>query len=224
MLVDILGRAIHDGDIVVVKGNGFGGGFEGSQKRMEVGVAIGNSIHTLTSARRPRDMFLVMNPSKYEVDIKEQILKARENRKAASKAASKAKSANKADEVGAIYLMNRYEEAFLYLGYKKIESYADDELVETKVGKVYLSLGTWVQDTKKFENYKLENINTDYRFSSFHGDIPYAFDILKGTKTYTEKIGRCIDLKEEFEINKKCECRINGVEPYGMLKVKILNP
>lgn len=224
MLVDILGRAIHDGDIVVVKGSGYGGGFEGSQKRMEVGVAIGNSIHTLTSSRRPRDMFLVMNPSKYELSIKEQVLDKRKKRDKEAKERAKARSVKKANEVGVIYMMSRYKEAFLYLGHKKVESYADDKLMETKEGHLYISLGTWVKDRDIFESYTLNNLSKDWcRISSSRGKLPYTFQIRKGHKTYEEKIGRCIDIKEEFEVKRDCECLINGEKPYNVLTVKVLN-
>lgn len=220
-MIDILGRAIHDGDIVVAKGSAYTGGSDTPQKRMEVGVAIGNSIYTLTCHRSPRDIFLVVNPSKDELAIKERIIKARNEKIAESKKKAKQRVANKADEAGSIYITKQYLEVFLYLGYRKIEAYADGVLVETKIGNVYLSLETWVRNNARYNELELAHLNKLKSMYSFHGEIPCTFDVLKGTKTIDSKIGECIDFKDEFTIERKCTCKINGKKPYDMLTIKI---
>ncbi len=220
-MIDILGRAVHDGDIVVVKGNNYG--YE-NQKPMEIGVAIGESIYTLTSIRKAKDMFLVMNPSKYEIEIKEKILKAREEKLAATKKRAKEKAKNKANKVGTIYLMSRYLEAFLYLGYKTVETYADERLVETVTGNLYISLGTWIRDNKKKQLEKFSVIDLQERdYSTYSGRIPYQFVVLKNHKQYDEILGECIDLPDEIELNYPCKCLINNIPPYKTMTIKISN-
>ena len=224
-MIDILGRAIHDGDIVVAKGTSYGG----SQKGMEVGVAIGNSIHTLTCNRNPRDLFLVMNPSKYELDIKEKILSARDKKLKATrnKAKEKSKKEYKVKEPGLIFMTSMQKKAFVYMGYKKVESYADDNLIDTKEGHLYIELGYYVDKNeerlKQLKEYDMNNLIADRRISSFHGQIPYDFEILKGHKVIEKELGRVVNMQEEYEFIVDCECFINGKKPYNKLKVKILN-
>ena len=69
---DILGRELHDNDLVVIKGSG---GYESSAKPMEVGVFLGKSVRTMTATRTARDMFLIENPGSMEMDLKNAILK-----------------------------------------------------------------------------------------------------------------------------------------------------
>lgn len=71
MSKDILGRELHDGDVCVGKGTGrYVAG-------MDVGVWSGKSIAFRGGGKRSMgDVFLVVNPSKEELEIKEEIEKS----------------------------------------------------------------------------------------------------------------------------------------------------
>ena len=137
---DILGRELHDNDLVVIKGSG---GYESAAKPMEVGVFLGKSVRTMTATRTARDMFLIENPGSMEMDLKNAILKKIADEKAASKAKQTQKNKQSANEVGGIYKMHQYEEVLLYCGKKRVTVYKNGVLARQEEGHLYISAGKW---------------------------------------------------------------------------------
>ena len=215
VMLDILNRPIKEGDIVIVKGNG---GYGGYQKSMEVGIRIGESIRTLSCSRNPSDKFLVENPGTKELEIKDEIYAqiAAKKAKSAKKAAEASKL--KADIPGTIYMVSRYNEAFIYLGKVKIEGYFDDIFGCSKEGKVYVSLETWVKDKSKYVSMNMEELKEIIKgryLSVFDtNSLPNNFEFIKTNKTYQEVLGKVSDFDPNFEVSFDCTCTINGAHPY----------
>ena len=87
---DILGRELHDGDIVVTKGNQA----TGDKRSMAVGIYRKKSVRIQGGKwRTAKDMFLVENPTAVELGIKEIILREIELEKAEAEIRKK-KTAN----------------------------------------------------------------------------------------------------------------------------------
>lgn len=223
VMLDILNRPIKEGDIVIVKGNG---GYGGYQKSMEVGIRIGESIRTLSCSRNPSDKFLVENPGAKELEIRDEIYAQIAARKAKSAKKAAAASKLKADKPGTIYLVSRYNEAFIYLGKVKIEGYFDGVFGNSKEGKVYVSLGTWIKDKTKYASMNMEELKEIMKgryLSVFERtSMPSSFEFIKTNKIYQEILGSVVDFDPNFEISFDCTCSINGVHPYekGQYKFK----
>lgn len=224
-MFDILNREIKEGDIVVVKGNG---NHTSRTKSMEIGVRVGDTIKTLSCSRDPGDKFLVVNPTEDEIKIKEQILCDMAARKAKTKAKSAERSKQKANKVGAIYQVSRYNELFIYLGKATLDSYKDGIHDTQQVGNLYISLGTHVRDLTKYEKMTASELTKLIEGRSglnvWHtGNIGSAFDFVKTNKIYEKLIGEVVDLGEELTIEYDCTCSINGIKPYekGQYKIKV---
>lgn len=222
LMLDILNRPINEGDIVVVKGNG---GQYSSQKSMEIGIRVGDTIKTLTCSRNPSDKFLVKNPTEEEEKIKAEILNqiASKKLKAAKKAAESSKL--KANKVGTIYKVSRYNEVFVYVGKAKVEAYYDGVLGCEETGNLYISLGCRKNksDFDSIDMKKLIEFIGKTSLSTFSTDrISSQCDFVKTNKVYSEIYGEVTDFTQDFEINFDCMARINGVAPYekGCLKIK----
>ena len=99
---DILGRELHDGDIVVTKGN------QATDKRaMAVGIYRKKSVRIQDGKwRTAKDMFLVENPTAVELGIKEIILREIELEKAEVEIRKKKTASQIAEEVGQIYILS----------------------------------------------------------------------------------------------------------------------
>lgn len=223
LMLDILNRQINEGDIVVVKGNG---GQYSAQKSMEIGIRVGDTIKTLTCSRNPTDKFLVKNPTPEEEKIKAEILNqiASKKVKAAKKAAESAKL--KANKIGTIYKVSRYNEIFVYVGKAKVEAYYDGVLGCEETGNLYISLGCRRRekgDLEKIDMKKLIEEIGKTSLSTFSTDrISSQMNFVKTQKVYSEILGEVVDFDPNFEINFDCSARINGVAPYekGCLKIK----
>lgn len=112
---DILGRELHDGDIVVTKGN------QATDKRaMAVGIYRKKSVRIQGGKwRTAKDMFLVENPTAVELGIKEIILREIELEKAEVEIRKKKTASQITDRVGQIYLLSDGY-AYLYCGWANI--------------------------------------------------------------------------------------------------------
>lgn len=179
MSKDILGRELHDGDVCVGKGTGrYVAG-------MDVGVWNGKSIAFRGGGKRSMgDVFLVVNPSKEELEIKEEIEKAlseiEEKRK--EKESMPTISLSKL-QVGGVYKCNNGE-VYIYLGKRKVtleDCYRSHDY--TAEGHCFSYVNIKCSDDEIKE--KILSINT-YRGT-------HNIDILKGNKKLTELV-RCVDL------------------------------
>lgn len=210
VMFDILGRQINEGDVVVVKGNG--SMYGGSTKFMEVGIRHGESIKTLSCSRNPKDKFLVVNPSKEELEIKEQILEKMEGKKPMKVAKDKAKT------VGTIYKLNRHSQLFVYMGNVKVESYKDTVLSCTQEGNLYINLGWNHKDLSKFKSMtqkELIDYLREYRHLCVFGDtMANDFEFVKSYKVYDEVVGSVTGLEDEILIHYDWSGKIDGVFPY----------
>ena len=110
---DILGRELHDGDIVVTKGNQA----TGTKRSMAVGIFRGKSVRIQGGKwRTASDMFLVENPTPVELGIKEIILREIELEKAEAAMHQKKTAHQIADEPGQLYVFSD-NTVYLYCGY-----------------------------------------------------------------------------------------------------------
>ena len=113
---DILGRELHDGDIVVTKGNQA----TGDKRAMAVGIYRKKSVRIQGGKwRTAKDMFLVENPTAVEEGIKEIILREIELEKAETEIRKKKTAHQIANEVGKIYIFSDGI-AYLYCGWANI--------------------------------------------------------------------------------------------------------
>ena len=131
---DILGRELHDGDIVVTKGN------QATDKRaMAIGIYRKKSVRIQGGKwRTAKDMFLVENPTAVELGIKEIILREIELEKADADIRKRKTASQIADEVGQIYILSDGY-AYLYCGWANIHKthHGNSEVYD---GYVYLPL------------------------------------------------------------------------------------
>ena len=132
---DILGRELHDGDIVVTKGNQA----TGDKRAMAVGIYRKKSVRIQGGKwRTAKDMFLVENPTAVELGIKEIILREIELEKAESEIRKK-KTANQiTDTPGQIYVFSDGT-AYLYCGNSHIRR-DNNGSKESLDGHLYLPL------------------------------------------------------------------------------------
>ena len=215
---DILGREIKEGDIVIVKGSGSQYS-SGPTKSMEVGIRMGNTIRTLTCCRNPKDKYLIENPCSVELDIKDKILSNLADAKSKANAKALARTKQIANVPGTIYLMSRYDEAFLYMGNVYLRSYKDGNLVFEQKSHLYISLATHIRDKNEYKSIKMSDVKFKVfqrgGLSTFNDDsVGYSFDLLKSHKSYTEILGKVDDFIPELSIEYNCNCTVNGVLPY----------
>lgn len=176
---DILGRELHDGDVCVGKGTGR------DVARMNVGVWSGKSIAFRGGQKRSMgDVFLVVNPSKEELEIKQDIEKSLSEieSKRKEKESMPTISLSKL-QIGGVYKCNNGQ-TYIYLGKRKVtlEDYCSsrDDVAE---GHCFVYTNSEWSDDKIKED--ILNVNI------YHGT--HNIDVLKGNKKLTEFI-RCIEL------------------------------
>lgn len=176
---DILGRELHDGDVCVGKGTGrYVAG-------MDVGVWSGKSIAFRGGGKRSMgDVFLVVNPSKEELEIKEEIEKSLSEIEAKRKEKASISTIPLSKlQVGGVYKCNNGQ-TYIYLGKRKVildDCYrSHDDIAE---GHCFVYVNEKWSDDEIKEN--ILNVNT-YRRT-------HNIDVLKGNKKLTELI-RCVDL------------------------------
>lgn len=174
MSKDILGRELHDGDVCVGKGTGR------YVVGMDVGVWSGKSIAFRGGGKRSMgDVFLVVNPSKDELDIKDEIEKSLlEIESKRQEKELKVTIPLSKLQVGGVYKCNNGQ-IYIYLGKRKVtlEDYRRTHNdIEEGNCFVYVNL-KWSDDEIK-EN--ILNVNT-YRGT-------HNIDVLKGNKKLTELI------------------------------------
>lgn len=179
---DILGRELKENDIVVVKGNG--SNFSNTkQKGMEVGIVRGKSVRTLTGNRNPQDKFLVVNPSKEELEIKETILNLIELKKSSKKKRVSVTSS----EIGGVYLYDvRHEYRCVYLGYGTLTVYKNNILYEQLTRHFYLDISNRKESLKESINIINLDKEIEHTFHYYHLDPNF---LLKNHKTVIEKLG-----------------------------------
>lgn len=179
MSLDILGRELHDGDVCVGKGTGR------DVAGMDVGVWNGKSIAFRGGNKRSmRDVFLDVNPSKEELEIKKEIEKSLSEIEAKRKAKeSMATIPLSKLQVGGIYRCDNGS-VYIYLGKRKVTLEHDyKSRTKTMEGQCFVYVyPNWSDDEVR---EKILSINT------YHGT--HNIEILKGNKKLTELI-RCIDL------------------------------
>lgn len=188
-MLDILGRKLKEGDLVVVKGNG---GYETRAKAMEVGIVRKNSVRTLTATRNPRDKFLIQYPSARELEIRDQILKQEEEEKekAKKRAAERAenKKKNPAIKRGTVY-KNYNNDCFLYYGYGTCEVYSKGVLTASKTGHMYIHIYPWYSKHVTLSEELLEAVGANTvknNLVSFYEFMEKY--ITKGPKTVKEEV------------------------------------
>lgn len=179
MRKDILGRELHDGDVCVGKGTGR------YVTGMDVGIWSGKSIAFRGGGKRSMgDVFLVANPSKEELEIKEEIEKSLSEIDARRKAKESMSTIplSKLQE-GGVYKCNNGQ-IYIYLGKRKVtlEDYRRNHN-DIEEGNCFVYVNAKWSDDEIKEN--ILNVNT-YRGT-------HNIDVLKGNKKLTELI-RGIDL------------------------------
>ena len=136
---DILGRELHDGDIVVTKGNQA----TGNKRSMAIGIFRGKSVRIQGGKwRTASDMFLVENPTAVEQGIKDIILREIELEKATTEMKQKCTAHQIAVEPGQIYIFSD-NRAYLYCGRMHYDKHHRGHH-EILSGHVYLPL--WHQN------------------------------------------------------------------------------
>lgn len=179
MSTDILGRELHDGDVCVGKGTGR------YVVGMDVGVWSGKSIAFRGGGKRSMgDVFLVVNPSEKELEIKEEIAKSLSEieNKRKEKESMPTISLSKL-KVGGIYKCNNGD-CYIYLGKRKVifnDLYRGNERISDGHCFVFSFPEKSDEEIKEI----ILTINTYHR--------THNIEILKGNKKLTELI-RCVDL------------------------------
>jgi hypothetical protein len=192
---DILGRELHDNDLVVIKGSG---GYESAAKPMEVGIFLGKSVRTMTATRTARDMFLIENPGSMELSLKNAILKKIADEKAASKAKQSQKNKQAANVIGRIYKVTKDEEILLYCGKKRVTIYKDGAICSQEEGHLYLSAGRWIRDESKVPNLDFRDFiaNEERVIASF--GMYHEVDVLKNYKKFAKEF-HTVSVPDSFQ-------------------------
>ena len=150
-MIDILGRELKEGDIVVVKGNGSYYSRK-KTKEMEVGIVCKNSVKTLTGNRNPHDKFFVAQPTEKELEIKKAILQSMELKEKSKKKRAKVKTKS-----GYIYKCNPshncWSDYCLCVGLGKVSIKLNGKLEKELAGQIYFPI------RKKTED---DALNTDF--------------------------------------------------------------
>ena len=194
-MIDILGRELKDGDLCI--GMAIGRNSHG----MHIGVFKGQSVVHLTwrdslSKSCTSNTYLIENPNKQELAIKEKIdklLEEEENERA--RKASLKTIPIKELEVGGIY-KTAQGATFVYLGKRKV-IFEDLWRRTKKEEEGHCFAGIYYVEGKTTDNEILDGV--------LYIDVYYArhhIDVLKGNKKLTEMI-RKIDL--EFPLVKTQE-------------------
>ena len=189
---DILGRELHEGDVVVCKGSG--SSYDGTPaKAMELGIIRGEGVRTLTSWRNPRDKFLVEHPSEMDMQVVKEIYKGIDDRKHKVKENQAKKT--KGNEVGKIY--KNTKGVYLYLGkgevtsqriYRRHNTLISE--IETINGDVKTSSGNiYIEITRDLQLRGVHDFNDikNYISSVSYGDS--LVEVLKGYKAVDNSIG-----------------------------------
>lgn len=179
MNIDILGRELHDGDVCVGKGTG------SDVAGMDVGVWKGKSIAFRGGDKRSMgDVFLVVNPSEKELEIKAEIEKTLSEIEAKRKEKDSIPTIPLSKlQVGGVYKCNNGQ-TYIYLGRRKVtlsDCYRSRDNITEGHCFVYVN-AEWRDDNIK-EN--ILNVNT------FHKT--HNIEVLKGNKKLTELV-RCVGL------------------------------
>lgn len=188
---DILGRELKDGDVCVGKGTGR------DVRGMDVGIWHGKSIAFKGGNHRSMgDVFLVVNPSEAELNIKKEI----EDALAAKEAERKKKNSKDTIplsklEVGGIYRATNGLE-YLYLGMRRVilkDLYRN--LSREEVGNCFVHV---------YSNESEEAIkNRILTIRTYRGE--HNISVLKWNKKLTElteKINLEFPMKKEFDNHK----------------------
>lgn len=192
---DILGRELHDNDLVVIKGSG---GYESAAKPMEVGVFLGKSVRTMTAVRTARDMFLIENPGSMELSLKNAILKKIADEKAATKAKQAQKNKQSANVIGQIYKMTKDDEVLVYCGKKRVTIYKNGAVCSQEEGHLYLSAGRWIRDESNVPNLDFGDfIKNEERVISSFG-MYHEVSVLKNPKKFAKEFHQ-ISIPENFQ-------------------------
>ena len=214
---DILGRELHDNDLVVIKGSG---GYESAAKPMEVGVFIGKSVRTMTATRTARDMFLIENPGAMEMHLKNTILKKIADEKAASNAKKVQKNKQQANVVGGVYKMTQYEEVLVYCGKKIVTIYKNGSVMSQEEGHLYISAGKWMRDTSTVPRLTFDDfIKEETKMLASYGQYHSCY-VLKSPKKYSEAF-HVISVPDAFQWNGTHQWKEggwNGVGPASGMK------
>lgn len=194
---DILGREINDYDIVVAKGTGryvIG---------MNVGMWLGKSIVSKDLHKRScSDVYLVENPTKAEITIRDGIIKGLKDEKSkANEIKSQKGIPTKELVVGHLYKGVNGKEVY-YLGKCKITLYVQfrgTRQILTSVGGYFYLSGRVDDLLSCFDNY-----NVKYASENIKGLV------VKNRKKLIEKLDGSIELETEFSYNKKQYNRYNS--------------
>lgn len=214
---DILGRELHEGDVVVCKGSG--SPYDGSPaKSMEIGIIRGKGVRTLTSWRNPRDKFLVEHPSEMDMQVVKEIYKGIDDRKHKVKENQAKKT--KGNEVGKIY--KNTKGVYLYLGkgevtsqriYRRHNTLISE--IETINGDVKTSSGNiYIEITRDLQLRGVHDFNDikNYISSVSYGDS--LVEVLKGYKAVDNSVG-------ELDISKIRKQGLTIVSSSLRLKIKL---
>lgn len=184
---DILGRELHEGDVVVCKGSGrsYDGG---PAKSMEIGIIRGKGVRTLTSWRNPKDKFLVENPSEMDMQVVKEIYKGIDDRKHKVKENQAKKT--KGNEVGKIY--KNAKGVYLYLG--------KGEVTSQRIYKRHNTLSG-----------AIEKINGDAKISSGNIYVEITRDLqLRGVHSFN-------DIKNYLSSVSYADCLVEALKGYKMI-------
>lgn len=199
---DILGRELHEGDVVVCKGSG--SSYDGTPaKAMEIGIIRGEGVRTLTSWRNPRDKFLIEHPSKRDMQVIEQIKQKMRQSKQAT--LEKQKNRFKASEVGKVYKNSKGY--FLYLGKGTVDitsrmwrvdwNTKREDIISSKntySGHIYLEIRNFSKEMN-FEDIINKVFNVSYGYLNI--------GVLKSYKTVDKYICDIKDTRNHIEFSNK---------------------
>lgn len=144
--LDILGRELKPGSLVVCKAN--------TNKRMEIGIFTGKSVITYTGHRKTNDMYLIEQPSKLDMIEREKIEEKQRKQKERTKEAEKQRI--KADEIGGIYL-SADNKIYVYLGNCKVTLTSPREkLITEKIGHLYICASHYYNN--EVRDYSIDTI------------------------------------------------------------------
>lgn len=152
---DILGREINQNDLVVAKGTGrYNNG-------LRVGIFNGNSVRFKNSCGSYNQVFLIENPSEFELKYKNEILEQINKEKQLIEEREKERKSKKAIPKKELIIGQQYitdtDSKVIYLGYGKVNEYQaylgryeDWRLTKEEEGFIYINEG-WKQDEVKLD-------------------------------------------------------------------------
>lgn len=203
---DILGRELKDGDLCI--GMAIGRNSSG----MHIGVFQGSSVVRLSGSETlhkscTSNTYLIENPTKEEVVIKNKILKLLEEEAASRERKSKLKTIPLSKlEVGGIYKSTN-DDYYLYLGKRKVTfKNLMRRTEETQEGQCFLDV--WNADLSPDDIISVDRMVNTWR-------TEHRITVLKGNKKLTELV-RKIDLT--FPLVKK----VNKDTRYEHLNLELI--